>query len=506
MDIQLGYEVINSYKRLSYKAWYALAEFVDNSTQAYADHKNILDPIYERNNEKLTVNIEVDDDEEGEYIYISDNSIGMSKEVLEHAIIIGRPPSDTSGRSKYGLGMKTAACWLGDYWTIKTKRLGETVEHSIVVDVPAIASGNPDLNYSVTEGKDADEHYTEIVIRKLHRNLLARRTAGKIKDFLTSMYRIDIDNDELALIWQYEELKWDRKVRIDSRLIKRVDGTLEKEEFSFTVGNKSVKGWAGVFEKGSRNDAGFSVIQANRVIVGWPASFRPTTIYGDQEGGSNDLVNQRLVGELYMDGFDVSHTKDEILYENEELDELESKLLEHCSRLRKLALSYRKYEADEREPTIDDCAAAINELDRELRSTQVNDFIATYEIPSLKLIKESNDTVMQAVMKRVEPTIKVEIGSVRVLLYVVEDMSPFEPYVIVESTKSKTLVVIIVNKAHPHWKHLTGSESILNFLRHCAYDGVAEWKAYFMSGRIDPDTIKLIKDNLLRIPFEMRQN
>ncbi len=66
------------------------------------------------------------------------------------------------------------------------------------------------------------------------------------------------------------------------------------------------------------------------------------------------------------------------------------------------------------------------------------------------------------------------------------------------------MVVVIVNKAHPHWKHLTGTESILNFLRHCTYDGVSEWKAYFKAGRIDPDTVKLIKDNLLRVPFEMK--
>jgi hypothetical protein len=46
----------------------------------------------------------------------------------------------------------------------------------------------------------------------------------------------------------------------------------------------------------------------------------------------------------------------------------------------------------------------------------------------------------------------------------------------------------------------------LNFLRHCTYDGVAEWKAYFKAGRIDPDTIKMIKDNLLRVPFEIELN
>lgn len=502
MNIELGIEIINSYKRLSYKAWYALAEFVDNSTQAFFDSEELKN-LFAQSGEKLKVNISVGTDAQGEYIKIYDNSIGMSKSTLENAVVIGKPPVDTSGRSKYGLGMKTAACWLGDYWTVKTKTLGETIERSIVVNVPVVAAGNRDLQYTETDGKPANEHYTEIEIRNLHRNLRAGKTSSKIRNYLSSMYRLDIESGRLTLTWQGESLKWDRKL-IESRIIKRADNSLEKENFNFTIGGKAVSGWAGVFEKGSRRDAGFSIIQANRVIVGWPDSYRPETIFGSQEGGSNDLVNQRLVGELFMDGFDVSHTKDEILFENDELDELESKLLEKCERLRKLALSYRKYLADERQPTIDEYTEAINEFDSELKSSQVKDFIATYEVPDLVLITESNETVKDTVMKKVKPTIKAQLGEVEVWVYVVDDMSPYEPYVIIESTKSKSMVIVIVNKAHPHWRHLTGAESILNFLRHCTYDGVSEWKAYFKSGRIDPDTIKMIKDNLLRVAFEMK--
>jgi hypothetical protein len=82
-------------------------------------------------------------------------------------------------------------------------------------------------------------------------------------------------------------------------------------------------------------------------------------------------------------------------------------------------------------------------------------------------------------------------------------MSPNDPYVIIESTKSETSVIVIINLAHPHWNQLTNNESILNFIRHCTYDGVAESKAYFTTHKIEPDTVKLIKDNLLRIPMTL---
>ena len=43
MKFEIENNIISSYKRLSYDPWYAFAEFVDNSTQAYFDNKEILD-------------------------------------------------------------------------------------------------------------------------------------------------------------------------------------------------------------------------------------------------------------------------------------------------------------------------------------------------------------------------------------------------------------------------------------------------------------------------------
>jgi hypothetical protein len=83
-------------------------------------------------------------------------------------------------------------------------------------------------------------------------------------------------------------------------------------------------------------------------------------------------------------------------------------------------------------------------------------------------------------------------------------MSPNDPYVIIESTRTDTAVIVVVNLMHPHWAELTKNESILNYLRHCTYDGVAESKAWQLTGALQADTVKLIKDNLLRIPMEMR--
>src|ERR1700744_2440289 len=114
MKLELGPEIISSYKRLAYQAWYALAEFVDNSTQSYFNNKTLLDRVYAKEKTKLTVDIKTGRDAHGEYIRIVDNSIGMSENELKNAVYIGKPPLDTRGRSRYGLGLKTGASWFGD--------------------------------------------------------------------------------------------------------------------------------------------------------------------------------------------------------------------------------------------------------------------------------------------------------------------------------------------------------------------------------------------------------
>ncbi len=496
MKLQLGPEIISSYKRLAYQTWYALAEFVDNSTQAYFNNRQVLDAVYAKEGTKLTVEITSGKDSAGEFIRIADNSIGMSESELKRAVYIGKPPLDTQGRSRYGLGLKTGAGWFGDLWSIESKKLNDRTRHKITVDVQKVANGNLNLPHK-KDRAPAHEHETIIEIRKLHRRLTGR-TLGKAKNYLRSLYRRDISDGSLVLKINDEVLLWDAD--IDKRLLKRRDGSKAKKQFRFKVGKKQVTGWAGVLEKGSRKNAGFSIIQANRVITGWPDSYRPETVFGPQEGGSNDLVNQRLFGELVLEGFEVSHTKDQILFEDGEQEELEAKLKEELADLRQLALSHRK-DADERIKKATDSQrnAALNSLEKEVKSDPIQDFLATFELPSNSLIQKSNEAVKEAVVSRMQPNARIKIGKTMICLYLARDMSPNDPYVIIESTKSESSVIVIINLNHPHWAEITTDESITNFIRHCTYDGVAEHKAFFVNRKIEPDTVKLIKDNLLRI-------
>ena len=496
IQLRIGLDAITSYRRLAYTAWYAIAEFVDNSTQSFFDNRAELEAAYVKEGEGLTVSITYDKD--AGVLRIADNAMGMSYDELDAALHVARPPKHTNGRSKYGMGLKTAACWIGNEWSVTTKKLGETVEHKVTVKVSDVASGKAELPDSHVEGKAASLHYTILEIRDLNQQFRTR-TISKIREFLGSMYREDFRNGILTLTWNGPKLTWEE---VDTRLLKSETGNVYKKDFSFSIGGKTIKGWVGILDRGSRRDAGFSILHSGRVVRGQPDAWRPQTIYGQYQG-SNDLINQRLVGEVHMDDFDVSHTKDGILWGEYE-DEIEDKLLEVCADYREFAQKYRK-KADTRGPSEEEINVAVDQLQHELSSPEMVDQIKIETVPSEETVMHYKQHLTDHVTKKYKAKFSAKIADLSVRGFLPADISPTEPYVTVEST-SPNEVIVIVNAVHPHWGELKGSEGVLNYLRHCTFDAIAEWKARHKAARIDPDTIKLLKDGLLRVPLHMEEH
>ncbi len=496
IQLELGYQVIQSYKRLSYTPWHAIAELVDNSTQSYFDNQEELDEALTESPNKLFVGI-VYEPADGGLLRVSDSAMGMSYDELVNALRVGFPPKNTSGRSKYGMGMKTASCWIGNKWTVRTKKLGETVEHNISVDVNKIASGENDLSHRGVQGKSRSEHYTIIEIKE-HNQVFRGRTLGKIKDYLRSIYRQDLRRNSVTIEWQGNALEWCDK---DFLFLEAPDGSIYKKDFKFTVNDKKVNGWVGVLSKGSRAKAGFSILNADRVVRGWPESWRPERIYGFQ--GRNDLINQRLVGEIYLDGFEVSHTKDDILWHGDEQEEVEKLLEQECADFVAVAREFRKKDDDGGGPSDLEVQTAIDDLQKELSSPEFGDLFELEEVPPPEAVSQALQPLKQNVSKS-KPDFHAELKAVsfEILGYLMNDSSPNDPYVVVEATEESRLM-IIVNAQHPHWKQLEGSEGVLNYLRHCTYDGVAEWQARRKSTILDPNTIKILKDRMLRLPLEI---
>jgi hypothetical protein len=491
MQLELGLDVIRSYKRMAYEPWTALGEFVDNSTQSYFNNKEALDKAFAAAGEQLTIGIVYEKDGAGLF-RITDNAMGMSNEELVHAMHVGLPPFYAEGRSRYGLGMKQAACWFGNKWKIITKKLGETVEYTVSLDVEKAAEGDGDLHEMEVTGLSPDSHYTRIEITDLNQRPQTR-TQTKIKQFLTGMYSLDIQNGLLTLTWQGSPLNAEN----DWTFVKNSLGEDLRKPFEMEVNGKRAWGWVGVLDVGGRSKAGFAIAHNNRMIRVWPTAWRPDDIYGSTEG-SNDLVNQRLIGVIHLDKFDVSHTKDAIHWVGDEEDQVQRKLKEICADYRETARQTKKGR-NHQEAAIQ---VAARVLQQELQSAELVDLIDAQ--PPEPTIIAQDETILLEETDTTLADFKASFMHAGIPVDVIGKLdstkSPNDPYVLCEATQDDRIVVVI-NMNHPQVGTIE-ENGLLNYFRYCTYDALAEWRAR-RQGTIEPSTIRKLKDSFLRVQFDI---
>ena len=311
-----------AFARLNYKAWFAIAEFVDNSVQSFLTHRHHLgaDP--------LIVEVHLDD----EKIVVTDRAAGIAWADFPRAFSPSQPPPDPSGLSEFGLGMKAAACWFARRWSVRTTAVDDPVERVVHFDVDRVTRENIEHLPVETWPADAHAHYTVVTLGDL-RVRPKGRTVKKIKEHLASIYRVLMDKGVLRLSVtsssRTEDLVFERPQLLRAPFFRQPTGPERdwRTEFEILLDDgRRVWGWAGLLEKGSVSRAGFSVFRRDRLIQGsGDETYRPLGIFRSP----NSYIYQRLVGDLHVCGFDVSHTKDGIQWaglEDEILDLLKQKL------------------------------------------------------------------------------------------------------------------------------------------------------------------------------------
>ena len=327
--------VYATYKRLSYQPWTAIAEFVDNSTQSFYDHKEEL--MATKYYKGLIINIHyIEDKENGDSLTITDNAYGMEWSDLQRAVILDKPPLITTGRNEFGMGLKTSACWFGSLWSVESTQLNSKNKYYTEVDVNELEkykNEEIDVSEEVVNPKD---HYTKIVIRKLNKKISGPRTIGAVKLLLSSIYRQDIRSGLVKIYYNDTLLQFkEAPVYIENNTNGQQVEWKKDVEFSIDHEGRllNVKGFIAIRIPGSVKDAGFTLLRRGRVIVGGPENnYRPTELFGD----SNSYPYQRLFGELNMDNWPVTQAKDNFDWHNSGLEEV------FIAELEKISQEYRR--------------------------------------------------------------------------------------------------------------------------------------------------------------------
>ena len=367
VEIRPGVGVLALLSSMNYKPWYALSEFVDNALASFLVNRKRLaqDPHCQ---DCVTVRIRFDKGL-GE-IEVWDDAAGIAEKDVSRAFRPAEPPPDTSGLAQFGIGMKSAACWYANTFSVTSSALGEEVRRTVTFDVQAIVDEQVERLPIEIEPVTADEHGTTLTMASLNRAIPTGKTLWKVRSYLASIYRDYLRRGDLVLEVggtpvAYEEPEVLVAPRWDA------DGNASPQKWRKDLeielpSGQRVTGWAALRARGSTKEAGLALLFRGKVVVGagGPAGdveglFRPAEVFG----ASNSFVSQRLFGELDLSAMQVAHSKDAILWDGEEevfLEALRKALDDDPKPLLKMALGYRVTEKG---------TAVDKELDRAVGST-----------------------------------------------------------------------------------------------------------------------------------------
>jgi len=323
LNVEPGIGVLAMFPKLKYKKWFALSEYVDNSIQSFLSKKKEKCPYFLEQKEVnvyITIDTQDKDGKETTNITIKDDAGGIELEDFPRAFRPAEVPTDASGLSEFGMGMKTASLWFTPNWICKTKVAGELIEREVRWSLNEILSKNSDGSYANKKPKimmhnlpdsDKNKHYTHIELLDVVQPIGKGKSVSAIKKHMSSIFQRFILNGDLKLYIdgelqgfekprilevpkygkdyqpQGDPIKWERTIHIESN-------------------GKKISGTVYLMQEGSYDLGGLVLFRRNRVYVGSGSDpFRPRFF-----GKGNTYKNLRMRGELDLEGFRITHTKD----------------------------------------------------------------------------------------------------------------------------------------------------------------------------------------------------
>lgn len=313
VDITIGANMYGRISDLPNTPSHVLAEFVDNALQSSRDKKEqllALDVNY-----RLRVDIDFEWDEntnQATVITVTDNAGGIDADNYTKAFKLANTPDNNEGLNEFGMGLKTAALWLGNEWNVKTSAFGETVSRSITFDLNKVLADSLTKLVVKAEEAEATEHYTTIRIASPTPKSPTKKALDKIRTELSSIYRKSLRQNEADIYVDGVKLTFEESEILTAPSVKDPKGPAIywRKDIDFKFGKYRATGFIGILKDINSTKNGFVLLRRGRVVYGAETDGRyfPKSL----SGSTGTFRYKRIFGELELEGFAVSFNKNDL--------------------------------------------------------------------------------------------------------------------------------------------------------------------------------------------------
>lgn len=240
---------------------------------------------------------------QGGMIRVVDDGYGMNADMLANAMRMGFSEKQLGAIGKFGLGMKTACTNLGRSFEIISTRSEDTAAHRVLYDEVAFLAANR-WEIEIEEIAKPFEHGTVITITQPKVSIY-----GGVDDVVATyagrVFRHFIENDQIQIIVNdvpVAPAEWDLED--------------DKVEFTFEINGKHVHGWIGfqrVFTP--KGGYGLDLIRHSRVMK-----------RHEKIGFSTHQKNNKIVGEVFLDEFEVVNNKTDFVRDTDDWRQFEEEM------------------------------------------------------------------------------------------------------------------------------------------------------------------------------------
>jgi hypothetical protein len=118
-------------------------------------------------------------------------------------------------------------------------------------------------------------------------------------------------------------------------------------------------------------------------------------------------------------------------------------------------------------------------------------------LPPLETITANNQRQVASLTTE-DKLATLEVSPELKVVFSVQQRSEHDPHLTIDAGAEAGTIYVIINGLHPYYSQIESPDAVEECMRQYLYDAIAEYKVTKLAARLSPETIRRLKNDLLK--------